>query len=94
METSADFVAKTILKQVRGGSIIILHQPEVGYREHTLAVLKLVLDGLREQRLRAVSLSELDRMAADARSAADSEESTTHQQQGGSTQATIGVLRM
>lgn len=64
MENNAAFVARTILHQARSGSVIILHQPEVGYREHTLEALRLVLEGLSERGMRAVTLSELDALAS------------------------------
>ena len=60
----ANFVASTILRQATHGSVIILHQPEVGYREHTLTTLRLVLEGLSERGMRAVTLSELDAISS------------------------------
>jgi peptidoglycan-N-acetylglucosamine deacetylase len=64
MENNAAFVARTILQQARSGSVIILHQPEVGYREHTLEALRLVLEGLSERGMRVVTLSELSELAS------------------------------
>ena len=50
--------------QVQDGSIIIMHMPERGFREHTLAAMAQLLDGLSERGLHVVTLSELDAMAA------------------------------
>ena len=59
LEHNAKFVARTLLKQATDGSILILHMPERGFREHTFKVLKLVLQGLEERNLKPVTLSEL-----------------------------------
>jgi len=59
MEHNADFVARTILKQARDGSVIVLHQPERGFREHTFAILRQVLEGLRAKGLKCRTLSEM-----------------------------------
>lgn len=66
----AGFVSRTLLKMVRPGSIIILHMPEKGYREHTLQALDDLLDGLSARGLACHTLSDLE-------AAADSHSSTT-----------------
>ena len=57
------WIAETILRQVKPGSIIIMHMPEKGHWEHTLEALKLVLHGLVERHLQPVTLSHLARIA-------------------------------
>jgi peptidoglycan/xylan/chitin deacetylase (PgdA/CDA1 family) len=69
MAHNAAFVARTILQQATSGSIIILHQPEVGYREHTLTILQRVLEGLTAKGMRAVTLSEMEALATSANAA-------------------------
>ena len=51
--------------QVQDGSIIIMHMPERGFREHTLAAMAQLLAGLSERGLHVVTLSELDAMAGE-----------------------------
>merc|ERR1712194_18220 len=58
------FVANTLLRQVQDGSIIIMHMPERGFRDHTLTAMAQLLAGLTERGLHVVTLSELDAMAA------------------------------
>jgi peptidoglycan/xylan/chitin deacetylase (PgdA/CDA1 family) len=67
MEHNADFVARTILKQARDGSVIVLHQPERGFREHTFAILRQVLEGLRAKGLKCRTLSEMASLEGAAR---------------------------
>ena len=62
------FVARTILQQATSGSIIILHQPEVGYREHTLTILQR-FGRLDCGQPRAVTLSEMEALATSAKAA-------------------------
>eukprot|EP00929_Paragymnodinium_shiwhaense_P106728 TRINITY_DN72336_c0_g1_i1.p1 TRINITY_DN72336_c0_g1~~TRINITY_DN72336_c0_g1_i1.p1 ORF type:complete len:323 (-),score=45.85 TRINITY_DN72336_c0_g1_i1:79-1047(-) len=62
-KSGAEVVASLYLRQVSPGSIMITHMPERGFREHTLESLKLILAGLAEQNLRAVTLRDLDRIA-------------------------------
>lgn len=59
----ARWVAKTLLRQLDSGSIIIMHMPERGFREHLLEALRLVLEGLSGRGLRAVTLSQLEQLA-------------------------------
>ena len=56
------YIARTLLRQVMHGSIVIVHMPEKGFREHTYRVLERVLDGLKERNLRCVTLSEAQEM--------------------------------
>mmetsp|Transcript_64849 Transcript_64849/g.154833 ORF Transcript_64849/g.154833 Transcript_64849/m.154833 type:complete len:271 (-) Transcript_64849:125-937(-) len=58
-----DFVSRTMLRQVESGSVIILHMPETGFREHTLKALEVLLEGLQARQLQCVTLSELHRLA-------------------------------
>ena len=57
------FVTRTLLRQSTHGSIVILHQPERGFREHTLAILRDLLEGLTARGFRCVTLSEMDALA-------------------------------
>ena len=50
--------------QVQDRSIIIMHMPERGFREHTLAAMAQLLTSLSERGLHVVTLSELDAMAS------------------------------
>jgi len=52
-------VASLYLRQITSGSVAILHMPERGFREHTLQTMRLVLQGLRERGLSAVTLGQL-----------------------------------
>ena len=58
MSHNVPYVVKTLLRQVTPGSIIVLHMPEKGFREHTFRVLERLLDGLHERGLRCAPLSE------------------------------------
>jgi hypothetical protein len=42
--------------QVQDGSIIIMHMPERGFRDHTLAAMAQLLAGLTERGLHVVTL--------------------------------------
>ena len=64
---NAPFAARTMLKQARPGSILIMHMPEKGFREHTFRVLERVLAGLKDRGLRCVTLSEMSAMVAPTR---------------------------
>lgn len=61
------FAARTILSQATAGSVIILHMPERGYREHTFALLERILAGLAEKGLTCVTLSEAAQMESAAK---------------------------
>ena len=50
--------------QVQDRSIIIMHMPERGFREHTLAAMAQLLTSLSERGLHVVTLSELDAIAS------------------------------
>mmetsp|Transcript_10654 Transcript_10654/g.20672 ORF Transcript_10654/g.20672 Transcript_10654/m.20672 type:complete len:292 (+) Transcript_10654:29-904(+) len=81
------FIAKTMLRQVTSGSIVILHMPERGYREHSLEALRLVLEGLRQRGLRCVTLSKLSELAGEDE---DSETTGTSDTSGSSDQSSEG----
>ena len=69
MAHNARFVTRTLLHQCAHGSIIILHQPERGFREHTLQVLRDLLHGLTARGLRCLTLSEMEAIAASSSTA-------------------------
>ena len=62
----AAYVARHLLRTVRGGSVVLMHMPERGFREHNLAAMGRVLDGLARRGLRCRTLSELHALAAAA----------------------------
>eukprot|EP00930_Biecheleria_cincta_P102312 TRINITY_DN94006_c0_g1_i1.p1 TRINITY_DN94006_c0_g1~~TRINITY_DN94006_c0_g1_i1.p1 ORF type:complete len:623 (-),score=111.97 TRINITY_DN94006_c0_g1_i1:23-1891(-) len=51
------------MANARGGSIIVIHVPERGFREHNLEALRLLLTGLAQQGLRARTLTDLHKAA-------------------------------
>lgn len=63
--TDSEYITRTLLKQAQSGSVIILHFPERGFREHTLEALRGLLEGLEAKGLRCVTLSELAEKAGD-----------------------------
>lgn len=58
-----NYISRTLLGQVSSGSILVLHMPERGFREHTLEALSLTLDGLAAKGLVSVTLSKLAELA-------------------------------
>jgi peptidoglycan/xylan/chitin deacetylase (PgdA/CDA1 family) len=60
----APYVARHILRHARGGSVVLMHMPERGFREHNLAAMDTVLAGLARRGLRCRTLSELAALAA------------------------------
>eukprot|EP00435_Cladocopium_sp_Y103_P010968 s1561_g2.t2 len=79
----SDWVAGTMLQQVRGGSVLILHMPERGFREHILKALELLLIGLKQKGLTAVTLSQLSHLAAPSSTVAASKSSAASNSAGG-----------
>mmetsp|Transcript_81292 Transcript_81292/g.252306 ORF Transcript_81292/g.252306 Transcript_81292/m.252306 type:complete len:257 (+) Transcript_81292:73-843(+) len=55
----AAYVAQTLTGQARSGSVIIMHMPERGFREHCLEALEQLLEGLTRKGLTCVTLSDL-----------------------------------
>lgn len=72
----SEYITRTLLKQVQPGSIIILHFPERGFREHSLEALRGLLEGLEARNLRCVTLSELVDSAEGRTAAGGSAESS------------------
>ena len=64
----ADYVARHILRTARGGSVVLMHMPERGFREHNLPAMRAVLAGLARRGLRCRTLSELHALAPPPRS--------------------------
>mmetsp|Transcript_59334 Transcript_59334/g.133667 ORF Transcript_59334/g.133667 Transcript_59334/m.133667 type:complete len:272 (-) Transcript_59334:90-905(-) len=58
-----EYISRTLLGQADHGSIIVLHMPELGFREHCFRALQLLLEGLSQRGLRCVTLSALDELA-------------------------------
>ena len=63
MHADPRWIAATLLRQARAGSIVLIHMPERGHCEHNLEALELTLKGLAAKGLRAVTLSELAALA-------------------------------
>ncbi|CAE7404596.1 unnamed protein product, partial [Symbiodinium necroappetens] len=72
----AAFISDSLLSMVdsAGGSIVVIHMPERGFREHNLEALRLLLSGLRQRDLRVVTLSELSRAARRQSQSSDAEQ--------------------
>lgn len=58
-----EWIGNFLVRRAGHGSILLLHMPERGFREHCLEALRVLLDGLQRRGLRAVSLAELARLA-------------------------------
>jgi len=65
------FIASTLLSLIDGdgGSIIVVHTPEYGFRQHNFDALRMLLIGLRKQGLRAVTVSDLHEAAQQGKNA-------------------------
>jgi len=60
------WIAGALNKQIRNGSIALLHMPEkCGFREHCLEALEQLLKLLQKRNFKVVSIGELHKMAAD-----------------------------
>jgi len=58
------WIADMLNKQIRTGSIAILHMPEkCGFREHTLEALEKLLKHLQKRNFKVVSIGELHKLA-------------------------------
>jgi len=55
------FIAETLLSLVDpdGGSMLIIHVPERGFREHNLDAIRALLLGLQERNMRVLTVSDL-----------------------------------
>lgn len=60
-----EWVANTLLRDARDGSIVLMHMPERGFREWQLEAIALTLAGLRARGLKPVTLTELHARAND-----------------------------
>ena len=56
------WIAKTILRQVKSGSIILIHMPETGIREWNLEAIELTLKGLQKKNMEILTLSEIEQL--------------------------------
>ena len=65
--TDSKYVSKTLAKQARPGSVIIMHMPERGFREHTYEALRELLEDLSARGLKCTTLTKLDQLVQDAR---------------------------
>merc|ERR1712071_289921 len=58
------WIASALSKQIRNGSIALLHMPEKrGFREHCLEALEQLLEDLQKRNFKVVTVGELDRIA-------------------------------
>jgi len=62
--SDADFIVEHTLSQVTDGSIIVIHMPEHGFRDHNLGAMHGILMGLRQRGLVPVTMTELDALAS------------------------------
>ena len=53
------YIAKTVLKAAQDGSIVLIHMPERHFRQWNIHALQLILEGLSQRQLRAVTVSTL-----------------------------------
>ena len=60
----ANWISSFILKNVKPGSVIIIHMPEKGIREWNYLALENILNGLKERKLEIVTLTELEQKSA------------------------------
>ena len=58
-----EFISRFVLGTVLDGSVILVHMPEAGVREWNLQALRLILKGLTERGLQAITFSELHQLA-------------------------------
>ena len=71
------WIADMLNKQIRNGSVALLHMPEkCGFREHTLEALEQLLEHLQKRNFKVVSIGELHKLAEEvANSKSKQEES-------------------
>ena len=60
-----EYIGNALSRRAQDGSIILLHMPEKGFREHTMLALKRLLEGLQQRQLRVVSLEMMQALASD-----------------------------
>lgn len=58
----AEWISKSILDQVKPGSIVLIHMPEKGVREWNFEAMRLTLKGLKEKGMKVVTVSELNNL--------------------------------
>merc|ERR1712039_770501 len=59
-----EWIGRFLARRAIEGSIILIHMPERGHREHCMVGLQILLNGLRERNLRAVSIGQLAKLAS------------------------------
>ena len=59
----AEWISKSILDQVKPGSIVLIHMPEKGVREWNYEAMRLTLQGLKDRNIKVVTLTELSNMS-------------------------------
>mmetsp|Transcript_44051 Transcript_44051/g.104230 ORF Transcript_44051/g.104230 Transcript_44051/m.104230 type:complete len:410 (+) Transcript_44051:115-1344(+) len=64
-----EWIAEQLLHKIESGSIALIHMPEKDFRAWNLRALDLLLRGLQERGLRAVTLSELSARAVGGKDA-------------------------
>ena len=61
-------MADYILRNVKHGSIVLMHMPERGFRQHILPAMQRVLEGLAARGLHGQTLSTMSRLSLGHRS--------------------------
>jgi len=58
------WIASALSKQIKNGSIAILHMPEkLGFREHCLEALERLLEELKKRNFKVVTVGELHQLS-------------------------------
>ena len=57
-----EWISNYILKNVKDGSIILIHMPEKGVREWTYKAMELTLQGLKDKNLSILNLSQINEL--------------------------------
>ena len=57
-----EWISNYILRNVKDGSIILIHMPEKGVREWTYKAMELTLQGLKDKNLSILNLSQINEL--------------------------------
>jgi peptidoglycan/xylan/chitin deacetylase (PgdA/CDA1 family) len=59
----SEWIGTTLAQQARSGSIILIHMPEIGFRQYNLRALEVLLDTLTKQGYQIVTVSQLEKIS-------------------------------
>jgi peptidoglycan/xylan/chitin deacetylase (PgdA/CDA1 family) len=59
----SEYIGRSLARNAQDGSIVLLHMPEGGFRDHCLSALTRLLEGLHRRGLKVVTVSEMERLA-------------------------------